>query len=135
MPPLSSMEASWRAALAGEFSKPYYTKVPRRQPRADHVPQLMAFLAAQAKVAKVYPPGAAMRAAARLRPAEGEVFGWSQGCPVGDVKVVVLGQDPYHGPGQAHGLPRVYRSPITAAGLCFSVKMGVKGAAAVAWPG
>ena len=46
-----------------------------------------------------------------------------------DVKVVIVGQDPYHGPGQGHGLLRLLlrtHANRRAAGLCFSVKKGVK---------
>ena len=45
-------------------------------------------------------------------PSGGEVWSWTRMTPIQDIKVVILGQDPYHGPGQAHG-------------LCFSVKPGV----------
>ena len=45
-------------------------------------------------------------------PSAGEVWSWTRMTPIQDIKVVILGQDPYHGPGQAHG-------------LCFSVKAGV----------
>ncbi|XP_066466086.1 uracil-DNA glycosylase [Tiliqua scincoides] len=76
----------WRAALAGEFSKPYFA-------------QLMAFVAEERKRYTVFPP-------------PHQVFTWTQMCDVRDVKVVILGQDPYHGPGQAHG-------------LCFSVQKPV----------
>ena len=47
-----------------------------------------------------------------IYPSQGEVWSWTQHVSISDVKVVILGQDPYHGPGQAHG-------------LCFSVKPGV----------
>ena len=46
-------------------------------------------------------------------PIHDDVFSWTQHCRFNDVKVVILGQDPYHGPNQAHG-------------LSFSVKIGVK---------
>ncbi|XP_053136085.1 uracil-DNA glycosylase-like [Hemicordylus capensis] len=77
---------SWRAALAGECSKPYFA-------------QLMAFVAQERKHHTVYPP-------------PHQVFTWTQMCDIRDVKVVILGQDPYHGPRQAHG-------------LCFSVQRPV----------
>uniref|UniRef100_A0A8C6YCQ6 Uracil-DNA glycosylase n=1 Tax=Naja naja TaxID=35670 RepID=A0A8C6YCQ6_NAJNA len=77
---------SWRASLAGEFSKPYF-------------PQLMTFVAEERKRCTVYPP-------------QHQVFTWTQLCDIHDVKVVILGQDPYHGPNQAHG-------------LCFSVQRPV----------
>ncbi|NWZ94544.1 UNG glycosylase, partial [Nesospiza acunhae] len=102
---------SWRRQLAGEFSKPYFVEVsgvprsPRRPERplspADPPlsPQLMAFVAEERKRYTVYPPPE-------------QVFTWTQMCDIWDVKVVILGQDPYHGPKQAHG-------------LCFSVQKPV----------
>ena len=45
-----------------------------------------------------------------IYPPENKVFSWMQHCGIRDVKVVILGQDPYHGPKQAHG-------------LCFSVQV------------
>uniref|UniRef100_A0A8B9MSH2 Uracil-DNA glycosylase n=1 Tax=Accipiter nisus TaxID=211598 RepID=A0A8B9MSH2_9AVES len=77
---------SWRRQLAGEFSKPYFV-------------ELMAFVAEERKRYTVYPP-------------PDQVFTWTQMCDIKDVKVVILGQDPYHGPNQAHG-------------LCFSVQKPV----------
>ncbi|NXO95813.1 UNG glycosylase, partial [Certhia brachydactyla] len=77
---------SWRRQLAGEFSKPYFV-------------QLMDFVAKERKQYTVYPPPE-------------QVFTWTQMCDIWDVKVVILGQDPYHGPKQAHG-------------LCFSVQKPV----------
>ena len=52
------------------------------------------------------------RKAGTVYPIESEVWSWTKMTPIQDIKVVILGQDPYHGPGQAHG-------------LCFSVKNGV----------
>jgi len=52
------------------------------------------------------------RDSATIYPSVTEVWSWTQHVPISSVKVVILGQDPYHGPGQAHG-------------LCFSVKPGV----------
>ncbi|XP_062890228.1 uracil DNA glycosylase a [Mobula hypostoma] len=80
------LEENWKKELMTEFSKPYFIR-------------LMAFVAAERKRYTVYPP-------------PHEVFSWSEMCDVRDVKVVILGQDPYHGPNQAHG-------------LCFSVKRPV----------
>jgi uracil-DNA glycosylase len=73
------MEASWKEMLKHEFSKPYFLQV-----------------AAQLKLEKatgavVYPPGSL-------------IFNAFNTTPFEQVKVVILGQDPYHGPGQAHGL-------------------------------
>ncbi|XP_064599619.1 uracil-DNA glycosylase-like [Liolophura sinensis] len=77
---------TWYKALAPEFSKPYFI-------------QLSQFVAAEREKVTVYPPA-------------DEVFTWTNTCPINQVKVVILGQDPYHGVRQAHG-------------LCFSVKKGV----------
>ena len=73
------IEQSWKAALAGEFEKPYFA-------------QLVRFLNGEKAAGKViYPPGSQIFRAFELTPVE-------------QVKVVILGQDPYHGPGQAMGL-------------------------------
>ncbi len=81
------LEASWRNLLANEFSEPY-------------MQELSAYLRAEKRAGKrIYPPGDQMFAALDMTPVEA-------------VKVVIIGQDPYHGAGQAHG-------------LCFSVRSGV----------
>ncbi|HET8731631.1 MAG TPA: uracil-DNA glycosylase [Moraxellaceae bacterium] len=81
------LDPEWKKALENEFSAPYMS-------------ELRAFLDAEKRNGKViYPPG-------------GEIFNALNTTPLSRVKVVVLGQDPYHGPGQAHG-------------LCFSVRRGV----------
>jgi uracil-DNA glycosylase len=78
---------SWKALLADEFDKPYMR-------------ELKAFLISQKNKGQViYPKGA-------------EIFNALNSTPADHVKVVILGQDPYHGPNQAHG-------------LCFSVNKGV----------
>uniref|UniRef100_A0A8C2G6U0 Uracil-DNA glycosylase n=1 Tax=Cyprinus carpio TaxID=7962 RepID=A0A8C2G6U0_CYPCA len=77
---------SWKKALNAEFGKPYFKL-------------LMSFVAEERQKHTIYPP-------------ENEVFTWTQTCDIKDVKVVILGQDPYHGPNQAHG-------------LCFSVQRPV----------
>ena len=83
-----SLPSSWRAHLGGEFEKDYMRK-------------LRAFLASEEQAGKViYPPIPQLFNAFELTPFE-------------QVKVVILGQDPYHGEGQAHG-------------LCFSVQPGVR---------
>lgn len=69
---------SWRTALHSEFTKEYFIK-------------LNTFVEAERKKYTVYPPAE-------------DVFSWTRACTVNDVKVVILGQDPYHGPKQAHGL-------------------------------
>jgi len=81
------LEQSWKEALLPEFDQPY-------------MHDLRGFLHAQRQAGKViYPPGS-------------EIFAALDLTPLPDVKVVIIGQDPYHGPGQAHG-------------LCFSVQPGV----------
>ncbi|XP_078523521.1 uracil-DNA glycosylase isoform X2 [Lissotriton helveticus] len=77
---------TWSEALSGEFVKPYFTK-------------LSTFVAEERNRCTVYPP-------------PHQVYTWTQMCSITDVKVVILGQDPYHGPNQAHG-------------LCFSVQRPV----------
>ena len=73
------IEQSWKEALAGEFGKPYFAS-------------LVGFLRNEKAAGKViYPPGS-------------QIFRAFDLTPVQNVKVVILGQDPYHGPGQAHGL-------------------------------
>ncbi len=72
------LESSWKAALAEEFTKPYFT-------------DLTNFVRDAYQTNTVYPP-------ARL------IFHALDSCPLKDTTVVILGQDPYHGPGQAHGL-------------------------------
>ena len=85
--PLIQLEASWREALSGEFEQPY-------------MKELRAFLASELKKGKM------------IFPRMSEVFNALNTTPLERVRVVILGQDPYHGPGQAHG-------------LCFSVRKGV----------
>lgn len=81
------IEPSWQKVLAPEFDKEYFQKLAR-------------FVKEQYKVAMVYPPPKFMFRAFELTPFD-------------EVKVVILGQDPYHGPGQANG-------------LCFAVNRGVR---------
>ncbi len=76
------IEESWKNALQDEFTQPYFQA-------------LTGFVRAEYAHHKIYPP-------AKL------IFNAFNSCPVTEVKVVIIGQDPYHGPGQAHG-------------LCFSV--------------
>jgi uracil-DNA glycosylase len=80
------IEPAWLEVLRPEFDKPYFN-------------ELKAFLLDEKKLHRVYPPGNRIFAA----------FDFS---PFDKVKVVILGQDPYHGDGQAHG-------------LCFSVPDGI----------
>lgn len=73
------IEASWKNVLHEEFSKPYFL-------------QIVTFLKTERSAGKtIYPPG-------------GLIFNAFNTTPFEKVKVVLLGQDPYHGPGQAHGL-------------------------------
>ena len=81
------IEPSWKTQLQEEFEKPYFE-------------QLTNFVKSEYATHTVYPP-------AKL------IFNAFEQCPFDKVKVVILGQDPYHGPGQAHG-------------LCFSVNDGVE---------
>lgn len=73
------IEQSWKDALADEFGKPYFESLVR-------------FLHKEKSEGKrIFPPGS-------------QIFKAFDLTPVAQVKVVILGQDPYHGPGQAHGL-------------------------------
>jgi len=77
----------WNPVLRGEFDKPYWT-------------ELQAFVQAERSRTTVYPP-------------HPEVFAALHQTAYADTRVLILGQDPYHGPNQAHG-------------LCFSVRRGVR---------
>ncbi len=76
------IEPSWNKLLAAEWDKPYFK-------------DLTDFVRQEYRNTTVYPPAS-------------KIFAAFDACPVNEVKVVILGQDPYHGPGQANG-------------LCFSV--------------
>ena len=78
---------SWKEHLSGEFSKPYFLS-------------LVEFIRTEYKNHTVYPPGK-------------EIFHAFDLTSFDDVKVVILGQDPYHGPGQANGLAFSVRDGIT----------------------
>ena len=80
------IEDSWKEQLAEEFEKDYFAR-------------LTDFVREEYKTGTIYPPG-------RL------IFNAFNLCPFNQTKVVIIGQDPYHGPGQAHG-------------LCFSVNEGI----------
>jgi uracil-DNA glycosylase len=82
-----NFENDWDQVLAGEFDKDYYQK-------------LREFLIQEYKTKIIYP-------------SKHDIFNALKMTPYASVKVVILGQDPYHGPGQAHG-------------LCFSVQRGVQ---------
>ena len=81
------IEESWKTRLQEEFDKPYFAN-------------LTQFVRNEYASGVVYPPG-------------NEMFAAFDACPFDQVRVVILGQDPYHEPGQAHG-------------LCFSVNDGVQ---------
>lgn len=76
------IEQGWKEALTAEWDQPYFTDLSR-------------FVHAEYRTATIYPPAR-------------QIFAAFDACPFDKVKVVILGQDPYHGPGQANG-------------LCFSV--------------
>lgn len=76
----------WKALLEEEFSKPYFE-------------ELIRFVKEEYATRRIYPRGS-------------NIFRAFDKCPLDKLKVVIIGQDPYHGPGQAHG-------------LCFSVAEGV----------
>lgn len=81
------IEPSWKKQLQEEFEKPYFSS-------------LTDFVRSEYAKTTIYPP-------AKL------IFNAFDQCPFEQVRVVILGQDPYHGPGQAHG-------------LCFSVNDGIQ---------
>lgn len=88
MPINPTLEASWKQALAKEFQKPYFA-------------ELKQFIVTEIEAGKkIFPP-------------PDRIFAAFDHVPFDQVKVVILGQDPYHGVGQANG-------------LCFSVVDGVK---------
>jgi uracil-DNA glycosylase len=82
------LEESWLKLLADQFEQPYFKQIKAKllQEHAEHH--------------VVYPPGP-------------QIFAALDYCPVDKVKAVIIGQDPYHNPGQAHG-------------LCFSVPFGIE---------
>ena len=84
---MSGLNGDWYEALKGEFKKPYYKKL------FDTVNQ-------EYKTQRIFPPA-------------NDIFNAFHLTPLKEVKVVILGQDPYHNYGQAHG-------------LCFSVQKGVQ---------
>lgn len=81
-----NIEDSWKEVLSNVFIKDFFSN-------------LVSFVKDEYQTHVVYPPGK-------------EIFNAFNHCPMRAVKVVILGQDPYHGPGQAHG-------------LSFSVKHGI----------
>ena len=83
------IEASWKEALREEFGKPYFMSL------AQHLHR------EKAEGRLIFPPG-------------NEIFKAFELTPVDKVKVVILGQDPYHGPGQAMGLSFSVPADVTA---------------------
>ncbi|MDD3078050.1 MAG: uracil-DNA glycosylase [Paludibacter sp.] len=81
------IETGWKQALQPEFDKDYFV-------------QLTDFVRNEYKTRKIFPPASL-------------IFNAFDQCPYDNVKVVIIGQDPYHGVGQAHG-------------LCFSVNDGIE---------
>ncbi len=81
------IDSSWKNRLTTEFEKPYFQL-------------LTEFVKKEYQTSTIYPPGK-------------EIFHAFDTCHFDEVKVVIIGQDPYHGPGQANG-------------LCFSVREGVR---------
>jgi uracil-DNA glycosylase len=82
-----NIEESWKRALAAEFAETYFQ-------------DLVDFVKVEYQSSTIFPPGS-------------EIFNAFDHCPLDKTKVVILGQDPYHGSGQAHG-------------LCFSVNDGIR---------
>lgn len=81
-----NIEPSWKTILSAEFEKPYFN-------------ELISFVKSEYATHTCYPPGP-------------EIFTAFNSCSFNDVKLVIIGQDPYHGPKQANG-------------LCFSVHDGI----------
>lgn len=84
---MRQLTKTWKKKLSTEFEKPYFQKMD-------------AFIDEELKTQMIYPP-------------EKLIFNAFEKCPFEKVKVVIIGQDPYHGTGQANG-------------LCFSVNDGIK---------
>ena len=84
---MGAITGAWQMALAPEFGKPYYRKL-YETVKSEYAARI------------IYPPSE-------------ELFSAFEAAPLEKVKVVILGQDPYHEPGQAHG-------------MCFSVRPGVE---------
>jgi uracil-DNA glycosylase len=81
------IESSWKSRFREDFEKEYFVR-------------LTEFVKKEYKTGTIFPPGSL-------------IFNAFNRCPFDLIKVVIIGQDPYHGPGQAHG-------------LCFSVRDGVE---------
>ncbi|KAL7423903.1 uracil DNA glycosylase [Cryptotrichosporon argae] len=84
---LETMGEDWLLTLQAELTKPYFLA-------------LKEFVMAEQKSKKVFPPAE-------------DIYSWSRLCPLKDVRIVIIGQDPYHDDNQAHG-------------LAFSVRKGIR---------
>ncbi|WVW80956.1 uracil-DNA glycosylase [Kwoniella bestiolae CBS 10118] len=84
---VDTMGEDWLMALQDELTKSYFLN-------------LKEFVTTEQKTKKVFPPAE-------------DIYSWSRFCPLKDIRVVIIGQDPYHDDGQAHG-------------LAFSVRKGVR---------
>ncbi|WVQ63174.1 uracil-DNA glycosylase [Kwoniella botswanensis] len=84
---IDTMGEDWLLALQDELTKSYFLN-------------LKEFVTNEQKTKKVFPPAE-------------DIYSWSRFCPLKDIRVVIIGQDPYHDDGQAHG-------------LAFSVRKGVR---------
>ncbi|MCQ2106833.1 MAG: uracil-DNA glycosylase [Fibrobacter sp.] len=82
------LEESWLNLLNDQFEQPYFKQIKETLVKEKAAGQV------------IYPPGS-------------KIFAALDNCPVDKVKAVIIGQDPYHNPGQAHG-------------LCFSVPIGIQ---------
>mgnify|MGYP001284692067 CR=1 FL=1 len=99
-----AIEDSWKDALSVEFQKKYFL-------------DLVSFLKKEYAGKKIYPPGPL-------------IFNAFNKCSLNNVKVVILGQDPYHGEGQAHGLsfsvPEMIAKPRSLQNIFKEMKADLK---------
>ncbi|KAG8827256.1 uracil DNA glycosylase [Serendipita sp. 399] len=101
-----TMGRDWYEALKGEFEKPYFRSIRN-------------YLIAE------------VRRKSTVYPATENIYSWSRLTPLEDVKVIILGQDPYHGPNQAHGLAfsvlKPTRHPPSLVNIYKELKTSVPG--------
>lgn len=99
------IEASWKEALKTEFEKEYFGSLVQQLKREKEEGK------------QIFPPG-------------NLIFNAFEHTPLPKVRVVILGQDPYHGPGQAHGLsfsvPRGVKTPPSLANIFKEIKSDVE---------
>ena len=100
-----------KESLANYTSKEYVFDASFSMNRpSDTSPQIKNFLIAETRQKRViYPPSKPQHCDSRIivftgRPLAKDIYSWSRLTPLADVKVIIVGQDPYHGPNQAHGL-------------------------------